>query len=93
MPGPGKEQPGEPRMRRKADQLSPQRRDRRLRPLRLDRSEHPEEPDGLVHRLGLRGVEPGKAVGFAKGKELEERAGEIGAEDLGDVGGGAVLVR
>jgi hypothetical protein len=47
----------------------------------------------LVNRLGLGGVEPGKPLGLAEGKELEEWAGKVGAKDLGEVGGGAVLVR
>jgi len=92
MSGACKQEPCQARVGRKADQLPPQRRDRRFGPVRLNRSEHPEEPDGLLKSPGLWGVEPRKAFGLAEGEELEERAGEIGAEDLGEIGGGAVLV-
>ena len=93
MPGPCKQQPGEPWMSRKPDKLPPQRRDRGLAPRNLDPPEHHEESQRLVNRLGLGGVEPGKSLGLPEGEKLEKWAGEIGAEDLGDVGGGAVLVR
>jgi hypothetical protein len=83
MSGAGEEEPGEARVGRKPDKLPPQRRDRGLAPRDLDPAEHLEEAKGLVNSLGLRGVEPGKPLGLAEGKELEERAGEVSADGFG----------
>jgi hypothetical protein len=45
-----------------------------------------------MNRLGLRTVEPGKTLGLAEGEELEERAGKVGAENLGEIGRGTMVV-
>jgi hypothetical protein len=58
----------------------------------VDRAEESEEAVGVGHGVGRRGVEPGEVALLAKGEELEQRFGEIAAEDFGRFGNGSAAL-